>query len=219
MATSKHKRMVGTLLQQEKWDEARTLIEHELLKQPENHWLLTQLGVTYYEQGRYREALRPLLASLDIVVNCPLTLWNLAGVVDAIGRPEAAVPIYTWLLASRMSADTDPCWESAEWAEALKTDCVYRIGLCFEHLKRLQPAEDCFRQYINLLLAGAGGTYPIDEVAKRILKLRSQAKQIVGKDVRDAIDLTLRASGIPSLSLHGGDQAPPKLLLADLLAT
>ena len=53
---------IDTLIRQGEWAEAGKLIEHELAEQPDNHWLLTQLGVIHYEQGQYRESLRPKTA-------------------------------------------------------------------------------------------------------------------------------------------------------------
>jgi tetratricopeptide (TPR) repeat protein len=209
-------RTVESLIHDEAWDEARALIERELTKQPDDHWLLTQLGVTYYEQGRYRDALRPLLASLEIVSDCPLTLWNLAGTLDALGKPKVALRIYVWLLRSKKTAEVDPCWESAAWADALKTDCVYRAGVCFEHLGRRESAANCFRQYINLVLAGMNGTYPVEDAARHVRELNGKGPHKHDKDVRAAITSTLREPGVRSIQSAG--RTLPKLSLAELLA-
>jgi len=204
-------------LQKGHWDAARKLIERALTKQPDNHWLLTQLGVTYYEQGQYRESLTPLLASLDIVPDCPLTLWNLAGALDAIGKSEAAVEIYTWLLRSKKSANDDPCWESKEWANALKADCVYRLGVCFKHLKRWESSDHCFRQYINLLMAGRKGTYTVDDAMRHIREVPARERKKDEKEVRNAIDSTLGDSGVKSI--QGRRRKLPRLSVEELLAT
>ena len=189
---------VDELLQREEWDDARKLVERELKRQPNDHWLLTQLGVTYYEQGRYREALSPLLDSLAIVPDCPLTLWNVAGTLDALGKPEVAVPIYAWLLGSKKSADDDPCWESDEWSDSLKTDSVYRIGTCLQRMERWESAEHCFREYINLILAGVDGAYQLQDAARRIRECRDKGAARLADGVRDAINSTLEDSGVRS---------------------
>lgn len=210
-------RTLETLLQQGAWEEARKQIEQELKRRPDDHWLLTQLGVTYYEQGRYRESLDPLLKSLKIVPDCPLTLWNVAGALDALGKPKPAISIYTWLLRSTKSAADDPCWESEAWADSLKTDCVYRVGISFQHLGRRDSAEHCFRQYINLILAGMNGTYAIEEAADHIRELHGNGQQRLGKDLREAIKSTLQDPGVQSI--QGGRHKLPKLSLPELLAT
>jgi tetratricopeptide (TPR) repeat protein len=163
------------LLAEEKWEEARALIQQELESEPMNHWLLTQLGVTYYEQKRYHDALGYFEESLKLVPDCPLTLWNLAGVLDALDRSVEAVPIYTSLLKSRMSPQSDACWESDQWADELKTDCVYRIGVCFEHLGNRDRAEWCYRRYVQLTLAGINGSYSLDGVMTRIRSIHPVA--------------------------------------------
>jgi hypothetical protein len=210
-------RTLEALLEQGAWEDARRRIEEELKHHRDDHWLLTQLGVTYYEQGRYRESLTPFLDSLKIVPDCPLTLWNLAGALDALGKPEEALAIYTWLLRSKKSADDDPCWESEDWTDSLKTDCVYRVGACFQRLGRAESAGNCFRQYINLILAGMNGTYSIDDAARRIRDLHGKRQSGVGKELRAAIKSTLQDPGVQSV--HGGQHKLPKFSLPDLLAT
>ena len=48
---SKNKNHIETLIEQEKWTDARQAIQEELKAAPDNHWLLTRLSTTYYEQG------------------------------------------------------------------------------------------------------------------------------------------------------------------------
>ena len=132
-----------------------------MIKEPDSHWLLTQLGETYYEQRQFQKALGLFLKSRDIVPDCPLTLWHLAGTLDALGYQSGALRLYTWLLESKKTAEDDPCWESKEWTDALKTDCVFRIGICFQHLNRKDKAKSCFRRYADLLLAGPRARIPL----------------------------------------------------------
>jgi tetratricopeptide (TPR) repeat protein len=188
MGTTGFGAQISNLIESEQWEKARALIEKELEREPDNHWLLTQLGETYYEQRQYRRALGLFLKSLDIVPDCPLTLWHLAGTLDALGYTAGALRLYTWLLKSKRTAEDDPCWESAEWTDALKTDCVFRIGVCFQHLHRKDKAEQCFRQYIDLLLAGAAGSYPIEEAVRRVGELRRTRRHAVEDELRKAAD-------------------------------
>lgn len=162
---------INKLFAQGRWEAARKLLTSEHLQKPDDHWVLTQLGVTFYERGRYKEALKRFLKSRNLVPDCPLTLWNLAGALDALGQHSKAAKIYTSLLQSRATPAKDPCWESKAWANALKTDCVYRLGKCFQNLHKNQDAERCYRQYLELLLKGAKGSYSIEDVFRRIRSL------------------------------------------------
>ena len=180
-------RAIEDLIQHGEWQAARRMIERAIALEKNNHWLLTQLGVTYYEQRQYDKAHDCFLRSLALVPECPLTLWNIAGVRAALGKPKDALRIYAWLLNSNMSAQDDPCWESKEWTDSLKADCVYRAGVCFQQVKRWKLAELCLRQYINVLLAGIDGTYSVEDAAKRIRELPGTHSQGPRRRVRDDV--------------------------------
>src|SRR5437667_9074470 len=112
MAKDKLGGRIDGLFARREWGEARRLLEKEREKDPENHWVLTQLGVTFYEQHRYREALKLFQASNKLVADCPLTLWHLAGALDAVGKHAEAAKVLAGLIQCKTAAEEDPCWES-----------------------------------------------------------------------------------------------------------
>jgi len=133
-------------------------------------------------------------ASFQIVKDCPLTLWNAAGALSSLGRHKEAIPIYVWLLKAKTSVNKDPCWESKKWSDALKTDCVYRLGLCFEYLDKRETAEHCYIQYLTLVATGVKGTYSIDDVLSRVHRLGGEAgPEEKTRDLQNAIKSTLMA--------------------------
>lgn len=166
-----------TLLDQERWSQARELIEIQLQSQPDNHWLLTQLASTYYEERQYRKSLSILKKSLSIVDDCPLTLWHFAGALSALGKHADAIACYKALIQSKVTAEDDPCWESEEWSRSLKADCLYRLGECYHKTKKYSLADRCLRRYIDLRLLGVEGIYSIDDAAQQIRKINGKSKQ------------------------------------------
>lgn len=193
-AANRLTKRINEFLDREAWDEARELLQREREREPENHWVLTQLGVTFYEQRRYEEAMELFQESWKIVPDCPLTLWNLAGTLDALGKPAEAVKQYTWLLQNSKSPGEDPCWESQEWTDSLLADCIYRLGICLGRQGKPQLAEGHFRQYINLLLAGINGAYPIEDAMCQIRKLHGNGAHRAAER-KKAIHVALQASG------------------------
>jgi tetratricopeptide (TPR) repeat protein len=187
---------IDKLFKRGSWKDARRLLLRKLEDDPESHWLLTQLGVTFYEQRKYEKALKLFLASRKIVGDCPLTLWNLAGTLGALGKHAAAIRIYTGLLESKVTADDDPCWESKEWSDALKADCVYSLGVCFQRLGKKRKAEQCFRQYLDLLLTGIEGIYSVEDTARHIRELHGVSKNGSESKVWKEVHAKLRASGV-----------------------
>jgi tetratricopeptide (TPR) repeat protein len=178
------------------WKKARALLQAERERKPDSHWVLTQLGVTHYEERRYQHALGLFQASLQLVPDCPLTLWNLAGTLDALGKHNDAAEIYTCLLKSNKSAKEDPCWESKEWAASLKVDCVYRLGVCFQGLRKKPVAEQCFREYVELLLRGFDGSYPIEDAMRLIRNLENGKNAGADAELTRFVNSTLKLSGI-----------------------
>ena len=111
----------------------------------------------------------------------------------------------------------DSCWESETWTKSLKTDCVYRVGICFQRMERWEAAKRCFREYINLLLAGMNGSYRLEVAADRILEMQGQAPRRSEQDARDAFASMLNDAEVQSI--QGKRRKLPKLSLAELLPT
>jgi tetratricopeptide (TPR) repeat protein len=63
---------IERLLDAEEWSAARRAIRAELRSDPKNHWLLTRLGLTYYEEKDYRHALECERRALAEAPHCPL---------------------------------------------------------------------------------------------------------------------------------------------------
>jgi len=216
MAKDKLADAIDDLFRRSRWAAARERLQRERAKDPNNHWVLTQLGVTFYEDRRYREALPLFLESLAIVPDCPLTLWHLAGTLDALGKAAKARDIYVWLLESDKSPEDDPCWESEEWTIALKVDCTYRLALCFKHLGKNRSAALWFRQYVTLLSDGFDGSYSAEDALSQIRSLQGAVVNGGAEhELRKAVGAALRASGIRPRS--GRRQTPPVLNVRKLL--
>jgi tetratricopeptide (TPR) repeat protein len=205
---------IDSLFQKGKWEEARRLLKREQETDPQSHWVLTQIGVTFYEQRQYEEALDFLLASREIKDDCPLTLWNLAGVLDALGKHAQSKRIFAWLLQSKRTPKDDPCWESREWSDSLKTDCVYRLGVCCLHSGEDREAEKWFRRYVNLLVNGFNGTYSIQEVVAHRRKMAAHKEATARNALQNVVRSTRRQCGTGLAK--AARSAPPEILEREL---
>ena len=119
---------INELFDQNDWEKARELLEVEQKKTPSSHWILTQIGVTYYEQRQYKIAESFFRESLAIKSDCPLTLWNIAGVLHMLDNDQEAKKIYHELINSKETPQENPCWENQSWSDSLKSDCVHRLS-------------------------------------------------------------------------------------------
>jgi tetratricopeptide (TPR) repeat protein len=156
-------------LDREDWAGARRLIRAKLLREPESHWLLTRLGLTYYEERRYREALTPQKKALTLAPRCPLVRWDYAGTIDALGRRTEAIAIWRTLLrqGERRIAH-GPCGEGLRWTRSLLNDCRYRLALACRALGRLRSARHYLAQHLRRRRQGVPSIYPLSLVRRRL---------------------------------------------------
>lgn len=114
------------------WRDARQAILRALKRQPHDHWLLSRLSTTFYEERNYQEALEYAREAARIDPTCPLVLWDFAGALDAVGDKEGAIKVYRKLLARGIAGiANDKCGEGAEWAASLIADCKIRTAACY----------------------------------------------------------------------------------------
>lgn len=132
MATSQDRRawkQIESAIERENWKQARRLVRVWLRRSPRDHWLWTRLGLTYYEQRKYRMALIYECRALRIAPHCPLVIWDYAGTLDMLGRKREALTLFRRLLnRGEQRLAFDPCGEGVQWARSLIADCFYRVA-------------------------------------------------------------------------------------------
>jgi tetratricopeptide (TPR) repeat protein len=139
---------IERLVAADEWVGARRAIRRAMRRAPDDHWLLTRLGLTYYEQRRYSKALEVERRAARIAPHCPLVLWDLAGTLQMLGRLAEAEALYRRLIrrgASRLA--TGPCGEGMRWAHGLVADCWYRLGEIQERRGQLAAARLAFAKH------------------------------------------------------------------------
>jgi tetratricopeptide (TPR) repeat protein len=165
---------VERLIDTEDWPAARRAIRGELRSDPKNHWLLTRLGLTYYEEKDYRKALEFDRRALAEAPDCQLVLWNYAGTLQMLKQTQDALGIYRRLVRRGISKIAcDDCGEGLAWARGLVADCHYRMAGCYRTLRRPAMAIRCLTSHLALRGPGCRSIYPLPTVRKELQKLRS----------------------------------------------
>jgi tetratricopeptide (TPR) repeat protein len=134
-------RSIEAAIAREDWLKARRLIREGLRRKPGDHWLLTRLALTYYEQRQYRRALHYDVKALNVEPYCPLAVWGYAGALDMLERRKEALQIYRWLIS--WGEDTlvyGQCGEGIQRARSLIADCFYRIARIHERAGQRKKA-------------------------------------------------------------------------------
>jgi hypothetical protein len=163
---------INTLFAKEQWAKARELIGKELGRAPDSHWLLARLSTAYHEERKYPKALEVARQAEQLAPECPLVLWDLAGALDATGDFEGALEMYRKLIRrGPIAIGNDECGEGLAWAISLLVDCVYRVGLCLEHLGKIADALLFYHNFLELRSGWQGGIYSSEDAERRIARL------------------------------------------------
>lgn len=161
---------IENAISQEDWPRARSLVRAALRKEPQSHWLLTRLSATYYEQFDYARAIEYAAKALAIQPTCPLALWDHAGALDMLGRPEEAIETYRRLIRRGVDAIAEgDCGEGRGHARGLVADCWYRIALCQKRLGAIGQARNSLKRHLALRGPGCRSIYPIELVRHSLL--------------------------------------------------
>lgn len=177
---------VESLIRAEKWSEARKLILAALKDQPDNHWLLTRLGLTYYEEGNYKIALRYERQALELAPSCPLALWDIAGSLQMLGRHAEALELYSGLVRRGVhSIARGPCGEGLARARGLVADSYLRMADSFKALGRHDDSFRSFEKHLDMRGPGCHSIYPLSSLDRR--RVKRQKSRIHGGEIGEQL--------------------------------
>ncbi|HEV2739432.1 MAG TPA: hypothetical protein VGU66_12685 [Candidatus Elarobacter sp.] len=135
--------------------------------QPDSHWLLSRLALTYYEQFEYARALEIEEKARALAPDCPLVLWGYAGALEMLDRPQEAIVVYEEIIGRGIQAlATDPCGEGYARACGLFVDSLYRSAKCWLTFGDRERARALIEQSLAKRGPGCESIYADREVQK-----------------------------------------------------
>lgn len=175
---SKYKENISKLLNefimQEDWQNAKLLLEKELQKYTDDHFLLTQLGEVYYEMQEYETALKYTQKAVELAPDCPLALNNHAVVLYINERNNEAIEIWEMLLNKSIDeiAHGD-CNEGVKFAKSLQNDTRFRIGDAYLALNQKKKALNFYKDHLSHRQRGLFSNFTKREVENEIKELEA----------------------------------------------
>jgi hypothetical protein len=149
----KYSKRINALINKHEYDKAREWICVGLEYLPDDHWLLDRMSLTFYEQGKYAEALQWSEKAYQHAKSCPMVLWGLADTLDVLGHKKRALTKFLRLFELTEKAiagqETKCEWEGDE--RGFLADAAYRICLCYEYLRRLADAKNWLLKYQHMI--------------------------------------------------------------------
>jgi len=158
------------------WSGARRLIRAALRREPDSHWLLARLGLTYYEERRYVQALQWSERALARAPRCPLVLWEYAGALQQLGRHRDALRVYAGLRRRGVeSLAHGECGEGLRWARGLVADALYRQAIGYVALGQRRRARTSLKSHLALRGPGCASIYPLRQVRHELRDLGGES--------------------------------------------
>jgi tetratricopeptide (TPR) repeat protein len=159
---------IESLIREGRWSEARKAITTELRIDPTSHWLITRLGLTYYEQRKYSRALTFAARALELAPRCPLALWDFAGALQMLDRDTEAIAIYQRLIRrGPLRIAKDPCGEGLARSRGLVADCHLRLSDSLRSIGEESGAERHFVKHLDMRGPGCQSIYPLKDITAR----------------------------------------------------
>jgi tetratricopeptide (TPR) repeat protein len=159
---------IEKLIEKEDWPNARKAILAALKQSPDDHWLVTRLGLTYYEQRNYKKALEIEEEAYKLSPNCPLVLWDYAGTLQMLGRHEEAMELYHRIIAKGIDEIAyGECGEGKGKARGLIADCSFRISDSYQDLGSEELSLQAFEKHLDLRGPGCYSIYSLKDLSRR----------------------------------------------------
>ena len=173
---------IDSLIDSENWRAARRLLRAALRLDPVDHWLISRMALTYYEEFNYSRSLKCELQAYAIAPHCPLVLWGLAGSLYMLGRENEALALYRRIVRrGKQKLAYGECGEGMARARGMYADCMYRISRCYGATGNRRLAITYLKKHLAERGPGCQSIYSLDEIRREAEQLieseSSQEKQ------------------------------------------
>jgi tetratricopeptide (TPR) repeat protein len=164
---------IEILIRQERWTEAERAIRGALKIKPDDHWLVTRLASTLYEQGQFKRSLIYASRAVDLAPYCPLALWDLAGTLQMLERHQEALAIYRRIVKrGYQRIAVEPCGEGLARSRGLVADCHLRISDSLRLLGREALSMRHFGQHLDMRGPGCHSIYSLADISRKRAALK-----------------------------------------------
>lgn len=168
---------IEELIEKEEWEAARKVIQKSLSETPDDHWLLTRLGLTYYEQRNYKKALEIHEQAFSYNPKCPLVLWDYAGTLQMLEEHKKAILLFKKITNKGINRIAyGECGEGKAWARGLVADCYYRISQSLREMGDYHESLKYLQRHLKLRGPGCRSIYSYKDITAEYKKEKTKAQ-------------------------------------------
>jgi len=157
------------------WENAKVLIENEIIKFPNEYFLITSLSKVYYNLKSFDKSLKLAKEAFEIEPNDVLVLYDYACVLAAHNKNEKALKYWNIILNKNINDIAyGQFGEGLKWAKSIINDSRFRKSLCLIEVGELKEAKQLIVKHLK---DRKRGIYS-DFTKKQILKKKDELDSI-----------------------------------------
>jgi len=155
----------------------KKILHKEASKNSDDDWFLGRLASLYLESRDYTRAINAINMALEIEPEDSIYLWRYAQILERTKKYSKALAVLKKILNKSDKKVSQTYTSNSLWyAKALKNDCRYHVGLCYEQLGRTDLAVKWIKSHLDNRQKGLRSNYSKKDVLSRLRKLTSSTE-------------------------------------------
>lgn len=169
---AKFSKTLSLHLMQNKYNEAKIMIEGEMRNNRNDPWLISNYAIVLYELRDYKKALMYSSKAIKSEKNDPLFLNYHAVILNANNRENDAAKIWKYLLNRdiRKLAFED-CQEGILWVKSLQNDIRFSLALLYKSINNFKLAKKYIQEHLKYRTRGQFSLHTKKDAVKMLNEL------------------------------------------------
>jgi tetratricopeptide (TPR) repeat protein len=152
----------------DRWQEAKELLEKEVKKYPKEYFLITSLAKTCYNLKLYEESLMYAIEAMKIEPNDVLVIYDYGCSLSALGRNSEAIKQWNKILVKDINEIAyGDFGEGLRWAKSIKNDARYRKAISSLEIGKKDEAAKLIKEHLLHRQRGIYSDFSKKQIVKK----------------------------------------------------
>lgn len=140
---------LNSLFGEDKWIEAKVLLEKEKKKYPKEYFLITSLAKVCYNLKLFEESLHYAEKAMKIEPNDVLVIYDYGCALSALDKYNEAIVQWNRIIEMDIEKIAHCDYgEGLKWAKSIKNDTRYRMALCALEIGDKEEAKKLIKEHL-----------------------------------------------------------------------
>ena len=133
----------------DKWLDAKELLENEVKKYPKEYFLITSLAKVCYNLKLYEESLRYAVDAMKIEPDDVLVIYDYGCALSALNRNSEAIRQWNKIIEKDIDEIAyGDFGEGLRWAKSIINDSRYRMAICTLEIGNKEKAKKLIKEHL-----------------------------------------------------------------------